>query len=295
MAEEKTNKGIASFEDGTGNTMEIIFPKVKKRNYNSADFYNERALLLHKSDTEPKENEKREIRLIYQDVFDRIIKVNPSDDNSITIIDDAKLYKNSSVIDNKITGSQFNKMLEDSNLENGILGDANGENRRIEQASLILFDTNKLEIWLERQNDDKNDYSNSHSYNITNLYAMDDSRRIPIWKPNGHEKNIDTPGVKEVIVIGNVHTHPMHNANEFGRDITLPEEHSNDGDFSSKYSIPVFQIYPENKNKKMNEVDLIISPEKTINKICSTTQLIRNKFDIVRETLKFFNEIHNRI
>ena len=65
--------------------------------------------------------------------------------------------------------------------------------------------------------------------------------------------------------------------------------HSTD-DKNSLYSlkVPTFQLYPES----INEVDvLLLGQPSSIDNICTTKDLLNNKFDLARKSLEFNGKI----
>jgi len=291
---EKTNTGIARFDSGRGNTMEIIFPTVKKRKYKPADFYNERALFLHRNDAEPK--------LIYQDVYDSLFRSSEGGLAELNIIiDETKIYDNSFLMKNIIKGSDFDKMLKDSNLDYGLFGDNEGNNGRKEQASLIVFDTIKYEIRLERQPDENNTHCDSEMKNV-NHSEIDDRMVWEIWI-DGEDEAIGL--TEELIIIGTIHTHPIKHQDEVinrligspTRTSFTPKQHKTDVKTCKDFKIPFYQLYPV---KDMNQVDLLhafeiksgdyyITKLVTKNDIFTTEELIGDKCNIVKTTLNFLN------
>lgn len=235
------------------------------------DFYNERGDFLYRNYNGIVQNS--EIRLIKQNLYDKIeAKECLKHDFSF------ELEFNSKVITINAGKLDFKKMLDDSNLESKNFSNS-GENRRMEQAALMLYDTEKLEIRLEIQDDSKNDYESSSMYN---------GRRSPrdrkvIWQPIGKIE-----GDEKVMVIGTIHTHPVNYKGEedFGHFETNPEFHGPDVERASQWQVPFFHLYPVG----INEVDVIVpgKGKANIDNLCTTKNLLNGKYNLLKKALEIY-------
>lgn len=259
--------GINTFEIKENNTV-LATASLKIAEIKLANYYNERAFFLYKN-YEGKQNKTVESRLIKQDEYNRISnkECNLSDTHF-------ELNANSKIITSKIKGSDFKKMLDDSNLDSKDFS-IHGVNRRMEQAALFLLDTENCEIRIEIQDDKKNYSEKSHMFNMT-LSRKDN---VAIWQPIGK-----ILGDEKVIVIGTIHTHPINFLGEegFGTTKTYPNFHGDDREASSEAQVPYYHLYPTG----INEVDVIIPSFPNKNNICTTKELINGKFDIAFNSLE---------
>lgn len=239
------------------------------------DYYNERGVYLY-SDT----RNSNDIRLITQKQFNAIHQNYSSqiaDKNSSYRDLIEKLDTESRVITIKVNADQFKSMIEDSNLKSNDFS-STGENRRMEQAGLLVLDVDKAEIRLERQDDSKNTYDTSFLYD--GMKSPKDNKSI--WQPT------DKPfGVESVVVIGTVHTHALNFQGEFGTS-TFVNFHdrggNDDGQGASDWNVPFFQIYPE----RINQIDVVMPGAQinNIDNIDTTKNLFNGLFNLAKKALE---------
>ncbi|MFZ1633827.1 MAG: hypothetical protein WAT43_08120 [Chitinophagales bacterium] len=265
----KNNYDLSGYVVFSNNPIIMIDP------YGDDDYYNEFGQYLY-TDTKT----SNDIRLITQEQWD-LINANYSSqikDASTSYLDlIIELENNSRLVTINFTGEDLLRLWQDSHPELPIGEYEPSGNYRHEEAALIVFDTEKAEIRLERQKNypqAPNTYKSS-SNAITSF--IKDGRKIPI--SNGDKNNI---------VIGQVHTHPNKDGDNGMTFYRAPYDgtqmrsgESADLNLASEFNIPVYQIDESNIDRQTG-----YPYQGTKDNICTFDEAVGDCFDISRDALK---------
>jgi RHS repeat-associated protein len=252
------------------------------------DYYNEKGKFLYRDNLT-----SNNLRLITQESFDKIHKVYGKQ-----MGDKDHMYKglmtsldaNSKIIKNTITKDHLKSLWQDSRMDVPLKYEgmtrtgaskfnSKDKIRRKEQSAIIVLDIKNGTLKIIRENDAYNSANHSGGSNLVG-YNKDGTQTSIYGLPDVVYYN----GDKNLVVIGNVHTHPFTKAEakKFDLNLDLPySANSADAEFSFiNGGIPVYQIQINMIGKQLS------NSTESPGKIGTHNDAMDGKVDIGRDALE---------